>query len=78
MQSHLFHFRRATWYTRLPVSYLRLEDLRMLYTILRFEKQIGDAAGRLGAHHEREKKTYTSNLNIDKSKTKDNYSCDVI
>jgi hypothetical protein len=45
----------------------------MPYAILRFEKQTGGAAGRLEAHHEREKKTYASNPDIDKSRTKDNY-----
>jgi hypothetical protein len=45
----------------------------MPYAILRFEKQTCGAAGRLEAHHEREKKTYASNPDIDKSRSKDNY-----
>ena len=45
----------------------------MPYAILRFEKQTGGAAGRLEAHHEREKKTYASNPDVDKSRSKDNY-----
>lgn len=45
----------------------------MPYAILRFEKQTGGAAGRLEAHHEREKKTYASNSDVDQSRSKDNY-----
>ena len=45
----------------------------MPFAILRFQKQTGGAAGRLEAHHEREKKTYASNPDIDKSRSKDNY-----
>jgi hypothetical protein len=45
----------------------------MPYAILRFQKQTGGASGRLEAHHEREKKSYASNPNIDKSRTKNNY-----
>lgn len=45
----------------------------MPYAILCFEKQTSGASGRLEAHHEREKKTYASNPDIDKSRSKDNY-----
>ena len=45
----------------------------MPYAILRFEKQTGGAAGRLEAHHEREKKTYASNPDVDQSRSKGNY-----
>jgi hypothetical protein len=45
----------------------------MPFAILRFEKQTGSAAGRLEAHHEREKKTYASNPDVDQSRSKNNY-----
>lgn len=45
----------------------------MPYAILRFEKQTSGASGRLEAHHEREKKTYASNPDVDLSRSKNNY-----
>jgi len=45
----------------------------MAYAILRFAKHKGGASKALSAHHERTKEIYASNLDIDKSRTVQNY-----
>ena len=45
----------------------------MAYAILRFAKRKGGAAKAIAAHNERTKEAYASNLDIDKSRTVQNY-----
>jgi hypothetical protein len=46
----------------------------MSYAILRFEKRKSGAIGGLNKHHERQKKRYDSNPDIDLRRSQQNYS----